>query len=581
MSEDRGIRFEGVALSPGVGVGKVRTIRPYAFECGGERIGGEGIAAETAAFEAALARARTELADLRARGEATLGKDKAAVFEAHGLMLEDPMLLSGIRSRIEGGRTAPDAVVETTREIRSLFEALPDPYLRERGADVEDVGRRLFRKLLGIGEIDLEGEPFLLVAAELAPSEAALLSRDRILGVILERGGPTSHAAILLRSLDIPAVSGVEGATERFPQGAWALCDGDEGTAILSPSPEEREAARRRIDRRERARIELRDLADAAATTRDGAPLGLWGNMAKPEDASKILSAGGTGVGLFRTEFLFMDRPAPPSEEEQLAAYGAALRGMEGKPVIIRTLDAGGDKEIPYLAQEPEENPFLGYRAVRLCLGRPDLFRTQLRALLRAAPEGDLRVMVPMISGIDEVRRTRSLLEECARELRREGLPAADRVPLGIMVEIPSAAILAREFAREVDFFSIGTNDLTQYALAVDRMNPRVAPWYDTFHPAVIRLIAMTAEAARDRGIEVGMCGEMAGDPLALPLLVGLGFDDLSMSPPRIGWVKRLLRRMDRSEAERVAREALAASETSEVRAVLRRYVDRLEEEGA
>jgi phosphotransferase system enzyme I (PtsI) len=303
--------------------------------------------------------------------------------------------------------------------------------------------------------------------------------------------------------------------------------------------------------------------------------------MAKPEDASKILSAGGTGVGLFRTEFLFMDRPAPPSEEEQLAAYGAALRGMEGKPVIIRTLDAGGDKEIPYLAQEPEENPFLGYRAVRLCLGRPDLFRTQLRALLRAAPEGDLRVMVPMISGIDEVRRTRSLLEECARELRREGLPAADRVPLGIMVEIPSAAILAREFAREVDFFSIGTNDLTQYALAVDRMNPRVAPWYDTFHPAVVRLIAMTAEAARDRGIEVGMCGEMAGDPLALPLLVGLGFDDLSMSPPRIGWVKRLLRRMDRSEAERVAREALAASETSEVRAVLRRYVDRLEEEGA
>jgi phosphotransferase system enzyme I (PtsI) len=570
----------GVSLSPGASVGAVRVVRQIPFVATGERIPPEHFTRELASFDAATVRAKEELAALIARGEATLGKEKAAVFEAHTLMLEDPMLLSGIRERIGAGRSAPDAVVETTGEIKAMFEAIPDAYLRERADDVEDVGRRLFRKLLGFEEIDLEGEPFILVAEELAPSETALFTREKVLGVILERGGATSHSAILLRSLEIPAISGIEGACGRFAGVRRAVCDGDRGVAVIEPSESEEEALRSRVAKRERARAELREISTAPARTADGIDLPLWGNMAKPEDTAKILEGGGTGVGLFRTEFLFMDRPQPPSEEEQVEAYRAALRGMKGAPVVIRTLDAGGDKKVPYLAgEQPEENPFLGFRAIRLCLKKPGLFRTQLRALLRASTEGDLRIMLPMVSGLQEVRETKKLLAECAEELRSEGFVPAERIPLGIMVEIPSAAILAREFAKEVDFFSIGTNDLTQYTLAVDRMNPQVASWYDAFHPAVLRLIAMTAEAAREAGIEIGMCGELAGDPLATPLLVGLGFSELSMSPSRIGWVKRLLRKIRLPFAREAAEAALAAGTAEEVREILTARVEKLEAE--
>ena len=562
--------LKGIPLSPGLAEGRICRVRSVPFQ----KTGGGGAASDPAGEEERFSRARERaLEELKALEEATrqtLGSDKAAIFQAHQWMAQDPLLVDGVASGIREGQSAEDALVETTLALKAQFEALSDPYFRERAADILDVGQRLHRILTGSEDLSrLPEEDCLLAVEELAPSDAALLGTKKgVRGVLTAEGGPTSHFAILLKSLELPGISGLPLRDDLFVPGETALCDGETGEVVVSPSEETRSRFRDRMEQQERTRSRLKAGIDAPARTRDGHSVGLWGNIASPHDASGVLDTGGTGVGLFRTEFLFMGRTTPPDEEEQFQAYREALTALAPFPVTIRTLDAGGDKEVPYVKGlvGEEANPFLGLRALRVCLQHPDLFRTQLRALVRASAHGNLRIMLPLVSSLWEVRQARTLLEEVRAECRDQGHPTAERIPLGIMVEVPSAAILADRLAREVDFFSVGTNDLIQYTLAVDRQNPRLLSWYDPFHPAVLRLLALTAQGARAAGVEVGMCGEMAGDRLALPLLVALGYDDLSMSSARIPWVKETLLRLDRPSCQALWEEVQGMESGSAIR---------------
>ncbi|WP_300522440.1 phosphoenolpyruvate--protein phosphotransferase [Aminiphilus sp.] len=571
--------LHGISLSPGYGVGPARIYRTVSFALASETemtAPSRDASPETAdiRFRKALEMSREQLLHLQAKSAATLGQEKAAVFAAQSLMLDDPMLSGGVEELLRKGTSPEDAVVLKTREIKALFESLPDPYLRERAADVEDVGRRIFRNLLGVGTLDLEdvGEPVILVAEDLTPSDTATLSSKTVAGILTERGGPTSHTAIIAKALEIPAVSGIGNLFDLIEEGLPVAIDGERGNVVLAPS--EKETARFAALREKRLHTvrQLATLRDLPAVTRDGVEIGLWGNIAKPEGTEKVLSYGGTGVGLFRTEFLYMSGDTPPGEEEQLAAYVKALEGMKGMPTVIRTLDAGGDKEVPslrgILGDKPEMNPFLGYRALRICLDEKDLFRTQLRALLRAAPSGDLRIMFPMVAGLEDLRGARKVLDQVRSELEAEGT-AVPPVKVGIMIEIPAAAAMAPLLAAEADFFSVGTNDLTQYTLAADRMNARVTRWYDSFHPGVLQLLRLTAEGAGERKIELGMCGEMAGDLDAIPLLLGLGFQELSMTPSQIPWAKRLVRALSIEACRDIARKALAFGTAAEVRTYL------------
>ncbi|MDR1873973.1 MAG: phosphoenolpyruvate--protein phosphotransferase, partial [Synergistaceae bacterium] len=534
--------------------------------------------AEIETFRAAFASLQRKLQRLEEDSRERLGQEKAAIFGAHALMLADPMFEGGILNLIEAGKTALDAIYDKTMEIRALFSSLPDPYLRERAADVEDVGRRLFREVQGSGDVDLNAPGrHILVAEELSPSEAAVLSPEHVAGVITCVGGATSHYAIIVSALEIPAVSGLE--SRLFYDGDRVICDGQSGVVVVSPTPAT-------VGRYERKRTlflkEKGDLASFAgkeAMTRDGHKIELRGNIALPEDAPGVLEHGGTGVGLFRTECLFMNRPQAPSEEEQYRAYKTVLENMKGLPTVIRTLDAGGDKQIPYLDElvGPEANPFLGLRAIRFCLRNKELFMTQLRALLRAGVAGDLRVMIPMISDVSQIQTAKEWLEEAGEALKREGV-ATGPYRLGIMIEIPSAALMAAELATEVDFFSVGTNDLVQYTLAVDRLNGRVADLYQPWHPAVVRLLKQIVDGAKAGDAEVAVCGEMAGDPLLLPLFVGLGFSGLSMSSVKLPWIKSRLSRIALPWAENLAREALSCKSASLVRQILERGAEELAE---
>ncbi|QTX32496.1 phosphoenolpyruvate--protein phosphotransferase [Aminithiophilus ramosus] len=569
------LTLEGVVLSPGIGIGPVLPLVPLAFVETGSLLSEEERGAELGRLEEALNRAEADLVRLQAQAEKTLGADKAALFSAHRLMLRDPMLVGAVREAVAGGRSASDAVVVKTAEIRALFEALPDPYLKERAADVDDVGRRLFRALTGhVDPSDLagrEGGPFVVVARDLTPSDTALLDPSRVVALVTEEGGPTSHTAIIAQSLAIPALSAVAGALGRLIEGTVVIVDGLKGEVVVAPDEAALDAGRRAAALFAEERRQAEALRDLPAVSADGVALPLWGNIARPDGAGEILSRGGDGVGLFRTEFLYMGRDEAPTEEEQLAAYAEALTVLSPRPVTIRTLDAGGDKEIPYLASlvGHEANPFLGYRAIRLCLDHPELFKVQLRALLRAAVAGNLWLMFPMVVDAEELRAAKALLDVCAAELEAEGLEWARPAKVGVMIETPGALLMADLLAREVDFFSVGTNDLTQYLLAADRMNPRLKRLQDPFHPAVIRGLSVVARAAAAAGIDLGMCGEMAGDPLAIPLLAALGFRELSMTPARIPAAKKVLRSLSVAEAGKRLDEVLKAVTTAEVRSLL------------
>ncbi|MGH7910086.1 MAG: phosphoenolpyruvate--protein phosphotransferase, partial [Thermodesulfobacteriota bacterium] len=495
----------------------------------------------------------------------------AAIFEAHGLFLDDDALREPARRAIFDERlNAAAAWQRATDAVAAEYRALDDEYLRARAVDVTDVGRQVILNLLGsAASAAIMTVPGILVAADLTPADTTHLDPALALGICTAFGGPTSHSAILARNFDIPAVVGLGESVLAIAEGTPLLVDGEAGQVWPNPNADLVADYARRAEAARIAQVEARAASAAPALTRDGRRVEVAANIGSLADAHAAVAAGAESVGLFRTEFLFLDRLTAPDEDEQFAAYHAAAAALGNRPLIIRTLDVGGDKPLPYLDLGPEANPFLGWRAIRLCLARPDFFKTQLRAIVRAAAEFPVKVMFPMIATLAEWRAARTLLDEARAEVQSRGQAAPDPIETGIMVEIPAAALQAAQFAVEVDFFSIGTNDLTQYTLAAERGNPRVAALADAFQPAVLQLIQTVVEAAHARGKWVGVCGEMAGDPLAVPLLVGLGVDELSMSPPAIPQAKQIIRALDYPSARALAQTALELETLEAVRKIM------------
>jgi len=529
---------------------------------------------EWARLEAVRRVAREEINRLKDKVAKEAGQDEAALFDAHIMILDDAALLKRSETAMEGGLNAEAAWMDAVEHYARQLDSLPDPTLRARAADVRDVGQRVLRHLLGPEAqpgLDLR-EPSVIIARDLTPSQTASLDKSLVLAFCTAEGGPTSHTAILAKAFGLPAVVGLGPAVLGLPPGAFLLIDGDRGEVIAYPD----EITLRDFQTRRRKALRLARAEEAEAhepaITRDGHQVKVVANVGNPGEAVAALEFGAEGIGLLRTEFLYLDRTMAPDEEEQLAAYNSVLGVMKTRPVVVRTLDVGGDKELPYLDLGRESNPFLGWRAIRMCLDRPDFFKVQLRALLRASPGHDLHIMFPMITTLDEVRQAKTLLDEARREVQAAGHPIAETIQVGIMVEVPSVAILADLFASEVDFLSIGTNDLTQYTMAAERTNDRVAHLSDACHPAVLRQIQHVVAAGHQAGIWIGVCGELAGDPEAVPILLGLEVDELSMSPASIPRIKATIRRWSLQVVQRLASEAINLDSAVAVRRLVRSH---------
>jgi phosphoenolpyruvate-protein phosphotransferase len=549
----------GVPAAPGLAMGPIHHLRAARAQLG-DAVGAP--AAEQARLDAALAAAREELAAVRERLVGRGAAGEAVIFDVHVELLEDPELAHAARVRIAAGEGSARAWKGALDERAAVIAGLADPLLAARAGDVRDVIERVLRLLAGGSDAPdaLPAHPVIVVASDLSPSQTSAFEPGRVLGICMAAGGPTSHAAILARALGLPSVVGAGSDVLAWAPGTPVVLDGDAGTVLRDPDPAElTRAAGQQAARAAQAAAE-RLAAAEPAVTRDGHRVEVAANVGSAEEARRAAAAGAEAVGLLRTEFLFLDRATPPSEAEQRDVYAAVATALGGRPVIVRTLDVGGDKPLPYLSQPPEANPFLGVRGLRLCLERPHLLREQLRALLGAASAGYLRVMLPMVADLGELRAARAVMAEVCAEVSGPALE------VGIMVEVPSAAILAHAFAPEVDFMSIGSNDLTQYTLAMDRTHPTLAAQADGLHPAVLRLIEMTAQAAHAHGKWVGLCGELGADPVAVPILVGLGIDELSVNVPAIPAVKACIRALSFEQAREVAARALRCTTAGEVR---------------
>jgi phosphoenolpyruvate-protein phosphotransferase (PTS system enzyme I) len=560
--------LQGIPASPGIAIARACLLERR--EPVIEKASRIGPAEELERLTAAVELGMRQLEELRAATEVTLGPEEAKIFEAHLLVLGDPELLGSVRDKLRAENvTAEYALKETSEEIIQAFESLGTEYLRERAGDIRDVTIRVLAALSGepvqdYGRIDSE---VIIASHDLTPSDTAQLNRDFVKGFTTEAGGRTSHSAIMARSMEIPAVVGIAGALQAIQQDDLLILDGREGLLLVNPPPEIVAEYEAKLREEERRQVDLTRLVGKPTFSADGHRVELAGNIGSPRDVEAVLAHGGEGVGLFRTEFLYMGRSELPDEGEQFEAYRTVLERMQGKPVVVRTIDIGGDKELPCLNLPKEDNPFLGFRAIRLCLETPgqELFRTQLRALLRASVYGNLKIMFPMIATLDELMRAKEVLAEEKAKLQAGGTPVADEIAVGMMVEIPSSAVMADMFAPEVDFFSIGTNDLIQYTMAADRMNGQVSYLYQMFNPAILRLISNVIEAAHTHGKWVGMCGEMAGDDRAIPLLLGLGLDELSMSASSILPARSRIMSLSRAEMGEIARNALALGTAGEV----------------
>jgi phosphoenolpyruvate-protein phosphotransferase (PTS system enzyme I) len=565
--------FRGIGVSPGIAVGKALVIEIRRPRVKRESVDPHRVPLEVSRLQQALEASRRQILEIQERIAKEIGSQYARIFDAHLLILEDRWLLEEVSAlMVKLQVNAEYAVQEALEPVRQALSRVEDGYLRERRTDLDDVGDRLLRNLLGQrGSFHVEamrGEAIVFVH-DLRPSDTAQLHRDAVLGLVTETGGRTSHSAIMARSLEIPAVVGVEEICGHVVNHETVILDGTEGVLILGPDRETLTRYHARKHQLEYAGLALHKLGGLPAETQDGYRVRVTANIESPEELAAVRAHGAEGVGLYRTEFLYLNRPNLPAEEEHFAVYRAVAAEMHPRPTVIRTLDFGGDKLASAIQLAAEENPSLGLRAIRLCLHRPDLFRTQLRAILRASAFGTLRIMYPMISGVAELRAANAILEDVKAELRRQGVAFDPEIQVGAMIEIPSAAMIADLLAREVDFFSIGTNDLIQYALAIDRINEQVAYLYEPLHPAVLRMLRSVVSAAHNEGIWISMCGEMASDPLHGLLLLGLGLDELSMTPGAIPLVKRIIRSVTYGQAAEVAQQLFGCATAQEVERLL------------
>ena len=573
--------FRGIPVSPGVCRGKILVLgRPQTETVSRREIRDQDIAEELKRLEQALVDTRHQILDVQRQVTAGLGAQDASIFDAHLLVLEDPALIEEVTRLIEKERTnAAYAFQHVSEKYIRTLSAIDDEYLRERSTDMRDVTTRVVDHLVGrcarfnLGSLT---EPCIIISHDLTPTQTAQIKKEMVRGFATDIGGRTSHTAIMARSLRIPAVVGLHSASQDLASGEYALLDGFNGVIIVNPTDQTLFEYGQLVRRRVTLEDKLRDTIEQPAITLDGTRITLSANVERPEDTDAVTASGAEGVGLFRTEYLFINRETLPTEEEQYRAYRQVAAALTPHPVIIRTLDLGGDKFLSHLQIPQEMNPFLGWRAIRFCLQEREIFRVQLRAILRASVEKNVMIMYPMISGLDELVQANGLLEEFKTELSRENVPFNDQLAVGAMIEIPSAAIAAASLAKRVKFFSIGTNDLIQYSLAVDRLNEKIAHLYEPTHPAILRLIKMTADAGRAAGVWVGVCGEMAGDPVLIPLLLGLGVTELSAAPAVVPQLKYLIRRLKISEATALAEFALGCESGLEILGRSRKLVQQV-----
>jgi len=566
--------MKGIAASPGIAIGKAMVKKEKDIEISREQISEDEVNEEIKKLHTALKKAKSELKTVRDNTAEKMGEEKAEIFDAHLMILDDPELIPAFENKIKEDKLSSSAAVkEVIDHYASMFAAMEDEYLKERGADIKDVGKRIIKILLGKEDIaEKLNEEVIIIAKDLTPSDTAQLDTSKVLAFLTRDGSRTSHTAIMARSLGIPAVVGLgDKLMNKNVDDDVLIVDGNSGDVYFDPDEAIMKKYEQKLADYEAEQERLAAYKDKKAKTKDGEEVEIAGNMGNFADLDPILERGGEGIGLFRTEFLYMDRDEIPSEEEQFEVYRKVAEKMGDYPVVIRTLDIGGDKELPYLDLPEEMNPFLGYRAVRICLDRPDIFKPQLRAILRASKYGNLKMMFPMISSLEELNNAKNILNEVKNELDNEKIEYNQDMEVGIMIEIPAAVMIADVLAEEVDFFSIGTNDLIQYTVAVDRTNEKIAEMHTPYHPAVLRLIKKTIDEGHKADIWVGMCGEAAGDELLLPFLLGAGLDEFSMSAVSILKIKELLENWTRKEAKKEMKSILKLKTTAEVKKYLKK----------
>ncbi|MFJ7917566.1 MULTISPECIES: phosphoenolpyruvate--protein phosphotransferase [unclassified Lysinibacillus] len=559
------LEIQGIAVSRGIAFANAYCLKEPDLTF--EEVKITDVHAELERFKAAIVKTKVELQEIHEIAQEKFGAEKAAIFAAHLLVLEDPEMLASIEAKIQSGVNAEFALNEVANLFIAMFEGLDNVYMQERVADIRDVSKRVLTHLLGVEMVDMNRltSDVIIVAKDLTPSMTAMLDTTYVKGFITDIGGKTSHSAILARTLEIPAVVGTKNATEGIQHGAPIILDGTNGKIFVNASSEITSFYLQQQHLYNKENEELLRYRSLPSLSADGFSVEIAGNIGNPEDADMVINACGDGIGLFRTEFLYMERQELPTEEEQFQAYKSVLEKMQGKPTIVRTLDIGGDKNLPYLKLADEMNPFLGYRAIRISLTQQEMFRVQIRALLKASAYGNLKIMFPMIATLDEFKMAKAILLEEQQSLKSDGYLISEKLEIGMMIEIPSAAIIADVFAKEVDFFSIGTNDLIQYTLAADRMNENVSYLYQPYHPAVLRLIKNVIDAAQHHGKWVGMCGEMAADEIALPILLGFGLNEFSMSASSILKTRAHLAKLSKQQLTPHNERILLLSTASEV----------------